>query len=128
MRLKQLVAHRLENAGLECLCGLRRLSSLNLAYTNITDPGIATLTDLQCLTYLSVDSRLITDYGLHYLRSLSNLVTLDVFGCKVLDMQSDSGSHVCVQEITLMGKLGLNRRWCCRCQGSVQFLLHSSKV
>ena len=73
----------MENAGLEALRGLKQLSGLNLAYTNITDPGIAALADLGGLTYLSVDSRLISDYGLQYLRTLTNLVELDIFGCKV---------------------------------------------
>lgn len=74
---------RLENAGLECLVTLQNLHSLNLAYTNITDPAIATLAELNGLTYLSVDSRLISDNGLQHLPSLPKLVALDIFGCKV---------------------------------------------
>lgn len=72
---------------MESVMGLRSLRALSLAYTNITDPAIATLADLKGLTYLSVDSRLITDNGLQHLHSLSNLVALDVFGCKVICFQ-----------------------------------------
>jgi hypothetical protein len=72
-----------ENAGIESLHSLHKLRALSLAYTNITDPGVAALSMLVGLTYLSVDSRLIGDAGLQHLPALSNLVALDIFGCKV---------------------------------------------
>lgn len=65
------------------LHSLRKLDSLNLSYTNITDPGVALLTVLTTLTCLSVDSRLISDSGVVHLTSLTRLRALDLFGCKV---------------------------------------------
>jgi hypothetical protein len=62
---------------------LRQLQSLNMAYTNITDPGVRQLCNLTSLTYLSIDSRLITDGGLMHLPRLKELKALDLFGCKV---------------------------------------------
>lgn len=74
---------RLGNSGLDHLHSLRGLQSLNLSYTNITDPGVSLLTALTTLTYLSVDSRLISDEGLAHVTSLISLRALDLFGCKV---------------------------------------------
>ena len=66
------------------------LNSLNLAYTDILDADIALLTKLTKLTYLSVDSRLITDAGLDHLSVLTDLHSLDLFGCKVLRVASSA--------------------------------------
>jgi Leucine Rich repeat len=83
-------ACRIENSAVATLERLTGLASLNLAYSNLTDPGVKALCgELTGLTYLSLDSRLVTDAGLLHLTKLTNLEALDIFGCKActsLDM------------------------------------------
>jgi internalin A len=62
---------------------LKSLSSLNMAYTNITNQGVRCLCNLTQLTFLSIDSRLITDAGLSFISRLAGLEALDLYGCKV---------------------------------------------
>ena len=73
----------MDDTCLDLLESLTALQGLNLAYSNITDPGVGMLKPLTALTYLSVDSRLITDRGLRHLAALTAMQKLDLFGCKV---------------------------------------------
>lgn len=122
---RELLLCRVENAGLEGLRGLRRLRALSLAYTNITDPAVASLADLKGLTYLSVDSRLISDDGLKHLLALSNLVALDIFGCKVTCFHPTGENHVWLSGPPVLKGSELTKSLLCRCPGLVQHMLRS---
>ena len=63
---------------------LRKLRSLDLGFTQVTDAGLRRLAGLPLLR-LSLDSRLFTDAGMEHVARLADLEVLDLFGARVTD-------------------------------------------
>lgn len=76
---------KVDDKGVVALCELRRLSTLNLAGTAITNVGLSHIGDIPGLLYLDLSHcERITDRGLSHLRRLRKLAYLNIDGCKRL--------------------------------------------
>jgi hypothetical protein len=56
------------DAGVKDLAGLQRLTTLNLAFTQVTDAGLRYLSELKGLTRVGLRGTAVTDVGLAELR------------------------------------------------------------
>jgi hypothetical protein len=63
----------LNDADLEKLSGLTRLSGLNLPASEVTDAGLVHLKDFASLSHLYLDGSKVTDAGLEHLKDLKEL-------------------------------------------------------
>ena len=73
------------DSGVACLSNLTRLKRLSLFYCAITNRGLRSIGKILSLETLNLDSRDISDEGLRHLRGLSNLKHLDIFSGRISD-------------------------------------------
>jgi YHS domain-containing protein len=100
-----LVGQDLKDAQLTSLSGLRKTAVwLNLARTDITDEGLAHLSDLTRLERINLSQTKITDQGLRSLKAITELRVLNLFGTAVTDAGLDSlSSHPHLERLYLWG-------------------------
>jgi hypothetical protein len=73
------------DASLRAIARLTGLECLDLANTQITGRGLATLKALKRLRELDLDCTRVTDVGLGGVAELASLRALDLFGCNITD-------------------------------------------
>ena len=89
VRIVNLRATQVADAGLELLKGVSQLRALTLRDTHVTDAGLHHLKGLGQLQTLDLSGTHVTDAGLHHLKGLGQLQTLDLSGTHV----TDAGLH-----------------------------------
>ena len=75
----------MSDAGLAHLKGLKRLSELGIARTQVTDAGLVHLDGLTNLSELSLSDTAVSGAGLAHLKGLTHLSKLDLGESKVSD-------------------------------------------